>query len=192
MDYIYLNLFSRQLDQRVAQCFHRTIHVTLNDDVQFLEVTQCNTTAQFIQCKNLLCTQALFTSQLFTLVRNLTSFLIAFNNMECVTCGRSTVQSQNQCRFGRSCLFHPLITFIEHSLHTSIAGSCQYDVSDFQSTVGHQYRSYITTSFIQRRFNDRSCCITVRIRFQIKHLSFQQYFLHQIFHTYTFLGRDIL
>ena len=82
MDDIYLNLFRRQLDQRVAQCFHRTIHVTLNDNIQFLEVTQSDTTTQFIQSKNLLRTQALFTSQLFTFVGDFTSFLVAFYHME--------------------------------------------------------------------------------------------------------------
>ena len=149
MDDIYLNLFRRQLDQRVAQCFHRTIHVTLNDNIQFLEVTQSDTTTQFIQSKNLLRTQALFTSQLFTFVRDLTGFLIAFNYMERITCSRSTVQSQNQCRFGRSRFFHALITFVEHGFHTSVAGSRQYDVSYFQSTVRYQYRSYITTSLVK-------------------------------------------
>ena len=149
MDDIYLNLFRRQLDQRVAQCLNRTVHVTLNDDVQFLEVTQSNTTAQLIQRKDLLRTQALLTSQLFTFVGDFTSFLIAFNNMECITCGRCTVQSQYQSRFGRSCFFDALVTFVEHSLHTSVAGSCQYDVSHFQSTVRYQYSSYISTSLIQ-------------------------------------------
>ena len=149
MDHIYLDLFSRQLDQRVAQCFYRTVHVTLDDDVQFLEVTQSNTTAKFVQGQDLLCTQALFTSQLFTFVRDLTGFLIAFNYMECITCSRSTVQSQNQCRFGRSRFFHALITFVEHGFHTSVAGSCQYDISYFQSTIRYQHGSYITTSLIQ-------------------------------------------
>ena len=149
MDNIYLNLFRRQLNQRIAQRFHRAIHVTLNDDVQFLEVTQSNTTTQLIQCKDLLRTQTLFTSQLFTFVRDLTGFLIAFNYMECITCSRSTVQSQNQCRFGRSRFFHALITFVEHGFHTSVAGSCQYDISYFQSTIRYQHGSYITTSLIQ-------------------------------------------
>ena len=149
MDDIYLNLFRRQLDQRVAQCFHRTIHVTLNDNIQFLEVTQSNTTTQFIQSKNLLRTQALFTSQLFTFVGDFTSFLVAFYHMESVTGSRSTVQSQNQCRFSRTRFFDTLITFIEHSLHTTIASSGQYDISDFQSTVRYQYRSYITTSLVK-------------------------------------------
>ena len=149
MDDIYLNLFRRQLDQRVAQCFHRTIHVTLNDNIQFLEVTQSDTTTQLIQCKDFLRTQALFASQLLTFVGNFTSFLIAFYHVECVTCSRSAIQSQNQCRFGRSCFLDTLITFVEHSLHTSVACSCQYDVSHFQSTVRYQHSSYISTSLIQ-------------------------------------------
>ena len=149
MDNIYLNLFRRQLNQRIAQRFHRTIHVTLNDDVQFLEVTQSNTTTQLIQCKDLLRTQTLFTSQLLTFISDFTSFLIAFDYMECITCSRSTIQSQDQCRFGRSCFLDALVTFVEHSLHTSIAGSRQYDVSHFQSTVRYQYSSYISTSLIQ-------------------------------------------
>ena len=80
-----------------------------------------------------------------TFISDLTSFLIAFDYMECVTCGRSTIQSQNQCRFGRSCFLDALVTFVEHSLHTSVAGSRQYDVSYFQSS-----RPYGTGISVQR------------------------------------------
>ena len=112
--------------------------------------------------------------------------------MESVTGSRSTVQSQNQCRFSRTRFFDTLITFIEHSLHTTIASSGQYDISDFQSTVRYQYRSYITTSLVKWRLDNRSRSVTVRVCLQVEHFGFQQYLFQQIFHSHTFLGRDIL
>ena len=39
MDHIYLDLFGRQLDQRITQGLDRAIHVTFHNYVQFLEVT---------------------------------------------------------------------------------------------------------------------------------------------------------
>ena len=149
MDNVHLYLFGRQLDQRVAQRLDRTVHVTLHDDIQFVEVTQCQTTAYFVQRQHLLCTQTLLTLQLFTFVGNLTRFLFSFNYMEGVTGSGSTVQAQNQSRFRRTCLFHALVAFIEHGFHLTVTCTCKHNVTHLQCTVGHQYRSHIATTFVQ-------------------------------------------
>ena len=100
-----------------------------------MEVTQCQTTANFIQSKHLLSTQTLFTLQLFALVSDFTCFLFRINYVERITGSRCTVQSQNQYRLRRSGLFQALVTFIEHSFHLTIGCTCQYDVSHLKCTV---------------------------------------------------------
>ncbi len=157
-----------------------------------MEITQSQTTAHFIQCQQFLSTQALLTLQLFTLVGNVTSLLFRINHMESITCRRSTVQSQNQYRFGRTGLLDALVTFIKHGFHLTITSTSQDYIAHFQRTVCHQHSSHITASLIQRRFNDRTGCLAVGISLQIQHFSFQQYFFQQIVYTCTFLCRNIL
>ncbi len=134
----------------------------------------------------------MFAGQLLTLVGDFAGFLIALYHMECITCGRGAVQSQNQCRFGRSCFFNALVTFVEHSLYTSVTCSGQYNIPYFQGSVRYQYGSYISTSLIQRRFDDGTRSIAVGIGLEVEHFGFQQYLFQQIFYSHTFLGRDIL
>ena len=85
-----------------------------------MEITQCQTASDFIQCQHLLSTQALFTLQLFTLIGNFTGFLFGINHMESITCGRSTIQPQNQYRLRRTGFFNALVAFIEHSFHLTV------------------------------------------------------------------------
>ena len=157
-----------------------------------MEITQSQTTAHFIQCQQFLSTQALLTLQLFTFVGNVTSLLFRINHMESITCRRSTVQPQNQYRFGRTGLLDALVTFIKHSFHLTITSTSQDYIAHFQRTVCHQHSSHITASLVQRRFNDRTGCLAVGISLQIQHFSFQQYFFQQIMYTCTFLCRNIL
>ena len=153
-----------------------------------MEVTQCQTSAYFVERQHLLGTQSLFALQLFTLVGYFTGFLFGLDYVERITGSGSTVQTQYQSRFGRTCLFHALVTFVEHSLHLPITCTSQHDITHLQGTVGYQHRSHVTASLIQRRFDDRTGSAAVRICLQVEHLSLQQHFLHQFGHTYTLLG----
>ena len=157
-----------------------------------MEVTQSQTTAHFIEGQHLLRTQALFALQLFTLVGNFTGFLLGFNHMESITGSRCAVQSQDKGRFRRTSLSHTLVTLIEHGLHLTIVGSCQNDIADFQCTIRNKYRGHITATFVERRFDNGTRSLTVRICFQLQHFSFQQDLLHQFMHADTLLGRDVL
>ena len=149
MNNVYLYLLGRQLNQRVAQRFNGTVHITFHDDIQFVEVAQCQTAAHFIQRQHLLCTQTLLTLQLFALVGNFTCFLFCLDYMECIACSRCTVQAENQSRFRRTCLFHALVTFVEHGFHLTVTCTCEHNVTHLQSTVGYQHRSHIATTLIQ-------------------------------------------
>ena len=167
MNHIHGYLFRRQLDQRIAQGFDGTVHVSLHDDVQLLETTQSDTAAHFVESQNLLRTQTLLTLQLLALVRDFASLLFRIHHMERITGCRCTVQTQNRSCLSRADFFHTLVTLIEHGLHTTVVRTGQHDVPYMQRSVRHQYRSHVTASLIQRRLDDGTGCLTVRIGFQV-------------------------
>ena len=49
VDNIHLDILGREFNQRVGQCFNRTVYVTLDDDIQFLEVTNSQTATNLVQ-----------------------------------------------------------------------------------------------------------------------------------------------
>ena len=81
-----------------------------------------------------------------------------------------------------------LVTFVKHGFHLTVACTCKHNIAHLQSTVGHEYRSHITTTLIQLGLDDGTGSATVGVCFQFQHFGFQQYFLHQIAYTDTFLG----
>ena len=129
---------------------------------------------------------------MLTTVSDLTRLLLSLQYIKCITGLRSTVQTEDQYRLGRTSLLHPLITLVEHRLDTSLMSSRQNDISHLQRTVLHQYGRYIATSLVQRRLDDRTNRTFFRIRFQIQQVGLQQYLLQQLLDTNTFLSGDLL
>ena len=92
------HLFSGKLLQRVTEGLHRTVHVTLDDDVEFLEVTECQPSADFIECNVFLRADTLFTHDLCTPVGYLFGFRFIIINLEFLTSLRCTIQTEDQYR----------------------------------------------------------------------------------------------
>jgi len=156
VDYIHLNLFGRQLDERVAQCLHRAVHVALHDHVQFVEVAQSQSSAHLVQRQHLLRAQALFTLQLFAFVGDLAGLLLGVEHMEGVACGGSAVQAQDEGCLRGARLLDALVTLVEHRLHLTVRGTGQHDVAHVQCTVRHQDGGYIATALVEGRFDHRT------------------------------------
>ena len=114
-----------------------------------MEVSDCDTATDIIQRKHLLRTQAQLTLQLFATVGNFAGFLVCFQYVERIASLRSTVQTEDQSRFGRTSLFDTLVTFVEHRFYATEMGSGQYDVTDLQCSVFNQHGRNISTSFIK-------------------------------------------
>ena len=129
---------------------------------------------------------------MLTTVSDLTRLLLSLQYIKCITGLRSTIQTEDQYRLGRTGLLHPLITLVEHRLDTSLMSSRQNDISHLQRTVLHQYGRYIATSLVQRRLDDRTNRTFFRIRFQIQQVGLQQDLLQQLLDTDTFLSGDLL
>ena len=94
MDDTDSNLLGGQFDERVAQSLHRTVHIALDDDVEFLEATLCYTVAYFFERGTVAGAQALLTLQLQSFVGDVANFLFRLHHVEGVACLRGTVEAQ--------------------------------------------------------------------------------------------------
>ena len=87
---IHLYFLGGEFYQRIRQGFHRTIHVTFDNDVQFLEAANGNSSSDFIQCNMFLGPETLFTLQLFAFIGDILGLFFVFKNIEFVTRLRSS------------------------------------------------------------------------------------------------------
>lgn len=69
-----------------------------------MELTTCDTVRDITQGQALLSTQALLTPQLLTLVGDFASLLLCLDYVELVTCGRRTIQTEDDSWLSRSLL----------------------------------------------------------------------------------------
>ena len=189
---VHLHLLGRQFDERVGEGLDRSVHVTLHDDVQLVELTQCDAVRDVVQTQRLRGAQRLFALQLCALVGNLACLLLGLHHMEGVTGCRGTVQTQDDGGLGGSGTLDALVTLVEHGLDASVAGSSHDDVAHLQRTVAHEHRRHVAASFVQCALDDASRGLAVGVGFQVEHLGFQQNLLQKVVYADTFLGADLL
>ena len=94
MDDVHPYFLGRELDQGIAESLDRAVHVSLDDDVEFLEVADGDPSSELFQGDVLLGSQALDSEQLLTLVGNLTGIPFVIEDIESVACLRSAVKTQ--------------------------------------------------------------------------------------------------
>ena len=157
-----------------------------------MELTTCDTVRNITQGQALLSTQALLTLQLLTLVGDFASLLLSLDYVELVTCSRRAVQTEDDSWLSWSSRLDIGITLIEHCLYTTPRSTGENDVAYLQGTVGNQYGRNISTTLVERRLDDGTCCTTVRVSLQVEHISLKEHLVEQIVNTDTLLGTDFL
>ena len=135
VDDVHLYLLGRELDERIAQRLDRTVGITLHDDVQLMELTQGNTVGDIVKTQGLGGTDRLLALQLHTLIGDVACLLLRLHDMEGITSGWSTVQTEDDSGICRTSLCDALVTLVEHSLDTTVAGSCHHDITHMERTV---------------------------------------------------------
>src|SRR5664280_942491 len=130
MDDVKLDFRSRKFNKRIAEGFDGTVHITFDNNIQLLEITDCNPSTDLIESDMLLRAQSLFALKLSSLIGNLLSLLVAFHDVELVTCLRGSVQTQYESRSGRADLVYFSSPFIIHCLNMSEASACEHNIAD--------------------------------------------------------------
>ena len=154
VDHVDLNLGSRELDERVAQCLDRTVNITLDDDIEFVELTQCTQAANVLESAAMLSALHLLALQLLAAVGDLACFLVGVHHVELVTGSRSTVQTKYQGWRRWSSLLDALVALVEHSLYLTVVSTGEHNVTHSQRAVINEHCGNVATSLVERRLND--------------------------------------
>ena len=192
MDHIYLYLLGRQLQQRIAQGFHRTIHITFDNQVKFFEITDGQASSNFIQCYVFAGTHSLLSHQLLTLVADFASRRFALGHIETLTSGGSSRKAKNLNRLSRANFCNLLTPFVLQNLDTSIMSSCQNRIPGLQGPGLDEDGGNNTPPFVQGGFNNGSNSSFVGVGLKFKDFGFQKDFFEEQFHIQPLFGRDFL
>ena len=165
MYYVYLYFAGRQLYERIAQCFDRAVDITLDYNIEFLEVAQCNTSAYFVECQMVRRTQLLFSFELVALSNYLTCSLFGFHNVEIIASLQFAFYTEYQYGFRRFSLFYRLVTFVEHCTYFTISIPCKNDISLSESAVLHQKSYFVSASFVFANIDNRTYSLAFRVCF---------------------------
>ena len=85
-----------------------------------------------------------------------------------------------------------MVTFVEERLHLTVVSTCEDNVTLLERTVAYEHCCYITTTLVQRRFNDCTDSLAVGVCLEFEHFCFEKHLLKEFVHTDTLLCRDIL
>ncbi len=146
---IDLDILGGEFDERVAEGFHGTIHVALDDDVEFLEVADSETASDFIESDVLLGADGLLALQLLALVGNLACLLFGGQDVELVARLRRAVETEDKARFTRECLGDFLSALVEHRLDFAVVGAREDDVAHVERAVADEDSSHIAAPFVE-------------------------------------------
>ena len=173
MDDVDLNLLGAQLQQLAGESLHRTVHITLDDDVELLEVSDGDTAADLLEGDMLLRAQTHLTGEACAFGGDAAGLLLGFANLEGITGLRGAVQTQQQHRLRGTCRLHRLVTLVEHGLDLAEAAAGQNRVTHSQGTVLHQHLGDVTAALVQSGLDNRTYAGTVRVGLQVEEVSLQ-------------------
>ena len=184
--------FSGKFLQRITQGFHRTVHITFDNKIELLEVTQCQAAADLIQRDMLFGTDALLAQYLRPAVGYFFSLTLIGKYFEFLSSLRCAAQSQYLYGRRGTCFIKALVALIEHGFGTPVILPAHHYITLVQRTILHKHGSYIAASFIQRSFYNGTNSFFFRISLQLKQLSLKQYLFQQHIYIQPALGRDLL
>src|SRR5690606_32900624 len=192
VDNVYLDFISGQFEERVRQCFNRTVHVTLNDNVQLLEVTNSKPATDFVQRNVLLGPHGLLTEYLSAFGGDFTRLAVSSHDVEFFTRLRCAVETQDEhwCRWPG--FRNPLARIIEHGLDATVMRSGKEDISHAKRTVLNHDRSHISASLVERCFDNTTGSSLFRIGSEVEQFGFEQYLFKQFIYALTRLRGNFL
>ncbi len=90
-----MDFFGGELDERIGERFHGTVHVALYDYAELFEISYGDTAAYLFESNVLLSLETLDAEELVTLVGQILGLALIFEYVERFTCGGSSVQPED-------------------------------------------------------------------------------------------------
>ena len=188
MDNVHLHLLGRKLDERIGEGLDRTVHIGLEHDVEFLEVADGDTAADFLEGDVLGGLDALDTDELLALVGDVLGLFLVVEHVEVVTCGGSTVQTEHRYGSRRPCGVDLLAALVEHSLDLTGIAAAEHHVADVKGTALDHNRGEIAAALVERRLDDAADGILVGIGLEFEQVCLEQHLVKQLVDVDAFLG----
>src|ERR1700709_1051308 len=98
MNHFHYDFFGRQFLQGITEGFYLTIHITLDNDVQFFKVAQGKSASDFIQRNMFLSADALFPKYLSSFIGYFFGLSFIIVDLKFLTGLWRAVQAEDQCR----------------------------------------------------------------------------------------------
>ena len=180
----------RELEQRSLHGLHATLNVSLDDQIQLLQITFLDLREQIIQGHLAL---GLLEHLLLVLckisIRIALGRLIAVMRKEYLACARHVGKTQDLYGRGRTSLLHASALIVHHCSHLTVSGTCGDKVSHVKRTLLYQNGCHGTAALIQLCLDHKTSCASVGICLQLQDISGQQDRLQQILNALARLCR---
>ena len=182
--------FVGQLHQGLFYSLDTTLYVSLDDQVQFLQITLLNLAEQIIQGHSALgLFQHLFLVLCQIGLRIGFCCLIIIMCQEYFTCTGNIGQAQDFYRGRRSCFFYSASLIINHGSYLTVCHACGNEISHMQGTFLYQYGSHGTASLIQLCLDDQTSCFSLGVGLEFHDICGQQDHVKQLVDTFSALRR---
>ena len=191
VNHLHCHLVGRELRERVGESLGRATLIGLDDDVERLDITLFDLPGEILQRQAPRGTPVhRFTVEALALLRDLARRLGVPHHREVIAGLRDTIEAQDLDGHGRTRLFHPLPTLVEHRAHA--AGEVPADEvgPDLQGPVLDEDRRNRTLTRVQRAFDHRPSGIAIRIGLLVEQLGLEQDLLEQLLDTLPRFGGD--
>src|SRR5690606_36110211 len=180
-----LDFVVAQLVQRALQCFQRTAHVGLDDDIERLLLALAHVLEHVLQLGRLLTGQLDLAELALTEQRDFPRLLLVSHHGHLVTRFRGAIQAEDRDGNGRAGFFHQVAVFVKHGTHPAVVQAGQHHVALTQGTVLDQYGGNRATALVQPRLDDYTAGRSRGLGLELKHLGLQQDRFQQIVDTST-------
>src|SRR5713226_19714 len=183
-DNLQLHLVGRKFRQHFAEHFHGALHVALDHNSQFLDVSGLQLLVELVERDARAADArhrriALFALAVFDDVPRL-AFV---GHLKEVARIRHTLQTEHFDGRRRRRVFHYTAAIVKHSAHFSENRPADEEVPGVQRAILHQYRSHWAASLIYSRFQHRARRRRVRIGLELPQISDQQNRFEQLFYA---------
>ena len=152
----------RQLDEDVAQHFHRALHIALEDDEQLLLASGLQLLGQTFQRNTRALRQLRFARSHFAVLGDAARLFAIRHGNQLIASLRQSFQAENLDRRGRSGALKGNAAIVEHRAHLAENVAHHEVVAGMQRAVLYQYGRHRTATAIQLGFQHGATCQTLR------------------------------
>ncbi len=191
MDYGKADFLCGKLFQRILECLCRTLKISLDDNLEFLNFAVGNVCVKgFCICpsNSLCCFKAL---EFLSLCSKVTGIALAFCNLEWVSCIRHGLNTKHFDWHGRSCFLYLLTLVVKDCPYTTRVDSCNERIACTEGSALYDNCSNYTASLVDAAFDNLTFCAAVILGLKLKDFCLDKNCVKKVVYTLSLEGRNI-